>query len=710
MAEEVGIVMKLHDQVSPTLKAIAGNTKAFDKHLDDLAESVRTYEKAQESMTKRSADLKKALAETDVKVKDAQKSYKKLKDETSKGALDAAIDEQTRLRQELKETEAAIQSNSAAYRELSRQAVSSAREASAADNRASRSGGGSGVLSALGKAGLGQMASDTVMQAADAMIGSMFGQEMGTLVSSGLSGAVSGAAMGSLAGPVGMAIGAAAGGLMGTISGAAQNYASQDEAFKAYYGGLYDEARTRAAESLESGSTLAGQRELDALAFEQLLGKGVGTAYLEDLRDMAAKTPMEYGDLTSMSRALATGFGDSPERMLELMSAIGDAGSAVGVTAADMTEMARAMSRMNASGKATLEFLNIFQDRGVDVIGMLGEAMGKTQGEIYSMISKGEINGQYAADVIQRGMEAAYGGAMDSMAETFSGLTSTLADTMAELDAARGTGYNNIRSGGMEAEISAYGGVLGDAVARLNEIAGENEAYMENLRERYTREALSAVLLGEDTSYIFGDTQKAQLESMRGEFIDASAAYASGSQEAGLKMDDLREQAEILAKEAYESSDQYQIMHDAELDQIEALRNNTSALEGWKNEYELSMARGIGRAGVTYTGALGTGIAGIPEDRAAEIRRRTGIDIHDPSTYSNAYGLSYVPYDGYAAILHQGERVLTAREAREADRSGSSPVVVNVGGSWTVRQDSDVDAIAAAIYKRFLLAREGGVR
>lgn len=697
MPLDASIAMSVQDNLSAAVVAMRNSMTAFRSDVTALQKELYTLNNTR-------ASLRIDMNAAQIQLKKTKKAYQELGESATEAEWAAAEADWRKAEENLENIRQQYQLVSQQVKQTTKDFESASGAISRADNRASRSGGGSGVLSALGKAGLGQMASDTVMQTADAMIGSMFGQELGSLVSSGLSGAVSGAAMGSLAGPVGMAIGAAAGGLMGAISGASQNYASQDEAFKSYYGGLYDEAQARAAESLESGSTLAGQRELDALAFEQLLGKGVGTAYLKDLRGMAAKTPMEYGDLTAMSRALATGFGDSPERMLELMSAIGDAGSAVGVTAADMTEMARAMSRMNASGKATLEFLNIFQDRGVDVIGMLGEAMGKTQGEIYSMISKGEINGQYAADVIQRGMEAAYGGAMDSMAETFSGLTSTLADTMAELDAARGAGYNNIRSGGMEAEISAYGGALGDAVARLNEIAGENEAYMENLRERYTREALSAVLLGEDTSSIFGDTQKAQLESMRGEFIDASAAYVSGSQEAGLKMDDLREQAEAVAKAAYESSDQYQIMHDAELEQIEALRNNTSALEGWKNEYEIQQERSRGRASVWESdgeaSAKGQELIWAKDESGAWTMRPRGF----------AYGLSYVPYDGYAAILHQGERVLTAREAREADRSGSSPVVVNVGGSWTVRQDSDVDAIAAAIYKKFLLAREGGAR
>ena len=188
--------------------------------------------------------------------------------------------------------------------------------------------------------------------------------------------------MGSLLGPVGTAVGAAIGGGLGLLQGGSQAAQGRDDAFKQYYSDLYDSQQAAAEESLSAGGDTASQRELDAIAFNRLLGQGVGDQSLEDLRPLAADTPMEYGDLPSMSRALATGFGDAPDQMLELMTAIGDAGSAVGVTASDMEIMAQAMSRMNSSGKATLEYLNIFQDRGVDVIGLLADAMGKPQGEI----------------------------------------------------------------------------------------------------------------------------------------------------------------------------------------------------------------------------------------------------------------------------------------------------------------------------------------
>ena len=92
MADEVGIVMKLYDEVSPTLKSITGSSKAFDKTMDDLEESLKAYDKAQTTLTEKMSGLKKGMAENSIKVKEAQQAYKKLKDETSKGALDDAID------------------------------------------------------------------------------------------------------------------------------------------------------------------------------------------------------------------------------------------------------------------------------------------------------------------------------------------------------------------------------------------------------------------------------------------------------------------------------------------------------------------------------------------------------------------------------------------------------------------------------------------
>ena len=703
MSEEVGIVMSLYDKVSPTLKAISGNTKAFDKSLDDLEQSLKAYEKAQESMVKQSADLKKAMAEADQKVKDAQKSYRKLKDETSKGALDAAIDEQERLRQRLSDTEAAIKANRSAYQDLYKSAQDAARGMSKLDNRATRSGGGGEtyLLDALGTAGLGQMAGDAAQEIANTLISSTYGSAAGGLISSGLSGAISGAAIGSLAGAPGAAAGAAIGGALGVGSGLSQVFSSRSEAFSSYVQEAVEGQISDQSEAISSGSDTAAQRELDAIAFNRLLGEGVGDQYLSDLRDMAAATPMEYSDLTDMSRALATGFGDSPQRMLELMEAIGDAGSAVGVTASDMTEMARAMSRMNSSGKATLEYLNIFQDRGVDAIGMLSEALGKTQGEIYDMISKGEINGKKAANILQQGMVEAYSGAMEQMSTTFEGLTSTLADAETELNNAYGEGYNAARKEGLEEQIDWLNS---GAMEEANRAIGAWQAELENEKERYQREAIEAMMSSDEYQ----------------------SAEAQGD---AAEMGRLLMEAKIQGMNEYNASEGAQLALQAELSLADAIREDTQTNDAyWDAGY---------RKGQQYSKGLNAAIMASPflSDLEELGASRSGMSGSDGATYSwddfvsggksllehlsglgssrsgFAYGLDRVPYDNYAAILHQGERVLTAREARAMDRQGGAFGSVTVtGNQFVIRQESDIDAVAAAILRRAELAAQGGVR
>ena len=238
MAEEIGIVMSLYDKVSPTLKAIAANSQAFDKTLDGLSESIKTYDRNQETLVKRYADLKKALAETDNQVKAAQKSYKKLDDEVSKKTLDEAIDRQEALRRALKETESNLKLNAKAYDDLNEQALRAAkgiRETEDAARRAENRADGASMLSALGKAGLTGMVGDSVSQAAGYILESMVGQPTATAVSSVLSGIASGAAMGAVTGtPAGIAAGAVLGGISGLANAAATVGGSKDDAFKSY--------------------------------------------------------------------------------------------------------------------------------------------------------------------------------------------------------------------------------------------------------------------------------------------------------------------------------------------------------------------------------------------------------------------------------------------------------------------------------------------
>lgn len=673
---DASVAFSVTDNLSQSIVGMKNSVNSFKQDVTGLQQQLDKLDSTRFQL--KNFDLKNARQELDR----TKKALQELGDTATEADREAARADFERANQNYENVRRQLNLVSKQARQTERDLLDATDAISKADNRAGSSVGG--VLSALGKAGLMDMAGDVALDFGNLVVGSTFGSEVGGVVSSGISGALSGAAMGSLLGPVGTAVGAAIGGGLGLLQGGSQAAQGRDDAFKQYYSDLYDTQQAAAEESLSAGGDTASQRELDAIAFNRLLGQGVGDQYLEDLRTLAADTPMEYGDLTSMSRALATGFGDAPDRMLELMTAIGDAGSAVGVTASDMEIMAQAMSRMNSSGKATLEYLNIFQDRGVDVIGMLADAMGKTQGEIYDMISGGDINGQEAVNIIQAGMESMYGGAMETMAQTFDGLTSTLEDAMTEIDNAMGEGYNERAKEGLQADIDAYGGALGDALAQANEIIGEGKAIAENLDRQYSREALSALTLGTSTT-VYGEDQANRLAEMHDQYTSLVDQYQNATEEdkavIASQIEALKEEAQAMADSAYDASEMSQELHDVNLDLITAIRENTAALgsAAWGKDYEVEQEK-----------TKGTGSTLLDTVSSAISKANSFMG-------QNAWGLDRVPYDNYLTYLHEGERVLTASQARAMDQGGSAPnVSVTVSGN-TFGAGMDETAVAEAI-------------
>jgi hypothetical protein len=83
----------------------------------------------------------------------------------------------------------------------------------------------------------------------------------------------------------------------------------------------------------------------------------------------------------------------------------------------------------------------------------------------------------------------------------------------------------------------------------------------------------------------------------------------------------------------------------------------------------------------TTTGSLG-GISG-------DLSKYTQPKLNG----SHANGLSYVPFDGYVAELHKGERVLTAQEAK------SHGVTININDAM-IMDDYSVDKLMSKVVGR----------
>lgn len=656
MPTDASIAMSVKDNLS---SAIVGMKSSVTNFRSDIKSLQGELDRLNATRVQMRVDLTGAKREA----KQAQKAFEELGDSATEAERQAAEADWKKAEENLENIRQQYDLVGRQVRQTTRDMEAATGAISKADNRAGGTGGGKGILSALGQAGLISMAGDAAGQWADALVGSAFGSNAGTMFSSGLSGAVQGAALGSLLGPAGTVAGAVIGGGIGLITGGSQIYQERDEAFKAYVQEATQGQLEDLSTSITSGSATAAQRELDLIAFDQLLG-GKGAKYLDDLREMAANTPMEYEDLTAMSRALATGFGTNQKRMLDLMEGIGNAGSAVGVDASGMTYMAQVMSRMQSSGKVGLEDLNAFQDRGIDVIGMLSGALGKSQGDIYGMISKGAISGTQAVDIIQQGLEQ-YAGAMDKMSQTFSGLTSTLSDAQTEMDNAYGEGYNETRKKGLQEEIDYLSGESGALIQEANRAMGAWQAELENSKEQYQREALSAVLTGAKAS-IFSEEKQERLNELHTEYQLAEAEGNAAEQGR------LLAEARVLAQGEYNASDGAQLMVQYEKELAAAIRDDAASNDAyWDAGYRKGQEYSKGWAAARTS----QWIEDVPDENtvAGRVRAR--------NHYRYAYGLDRVPYDDFPALLHEGERVLTAREAREADSKPGRSISITITGN-----------------------------
>lgn len=556
----------------------------------------------------------------------------------------------------------------------------------------------------LAEAGAVQMVGDAVTDIANTFVSSAYGSTGSTLFSSALSGATSGAAIGTAIAPgVGTAVGALAGGAIGLIQGGTQVYEQKDEAFKSYVQESTENALAQQAELLSSGSAIAAQRETDQISFNTLFGSAdIASQFLSELRTVAARTPFEYNDLTGMSKILNT-YGYDENHILPTLEIIGDAGAALGMAVQDMNEVSTNIGRMNATGKTSLEYINPLQERGIDAVGALAQNYGVSKGDIYEMISDGEIAGEEAARVILRAMADSFAGAMQNQSQTMSGLQSTLEDANAELANAMGEGYNMARKEGLQEQIDFLGGETGQQMQDAYKMIGQWKAELENSKEEMERDIMQAVMDGSALQFDYGDAQadiEASVQQMQQQYADAMAI---GGEEGGAQAGQVLARAQTLAISAYNASEGAQIALESELALAGQIRDDSASNSAFYNagyrkgqEYSrgLAAAMSLSTPASTYAASAGG------------TTNTTSVDSTYLTGSSNAFGLNRVPYDDYPALLHEGERVLTASQAREQDAGVSSgSQVVITGNSFSLREESDISKIAAELLHQIRLAQ-----
>lgn len=642
---DVSIAISAQDNFSTAIARMQNATRSFSKDAEGLDRKMTALNRNKATL---SVDVRNASKE----LREAQRAYDDLM-KAGNATAEAQEEASRRIVNATEDYDRARQNMSLLTREISNTRremdnlySSQERNENRMVGRASTNSSGRGIMAGFAAQMIGESAKELLSNYSSAYFSSLYGTQDANILNQAMSGSITGATAGAM---VGGAPGAAIGGGIGLVTGVAngilQNKNSGDDFFKNLVQEQYNAVKQTQSDNLSSGTGLAGGREVDQLSFTTLLGGDSGKAqnFLKSIVDFSNATPFLYDDLTSMSKTLLT-YKYSENEMMGVLQNIGDAGAALGMDTQNMNMVATGLGRMRSSGKTSLEYINLMQERGIDAIGALAEAHGITNAKVYESISKNLFDGAESAEIISKYMEKNYGGSMLAISETYNGLLSTVEGLNDEINNAMGEGYTEKSKEGLQEEIDWFEKGWGSKEQEANRIIGEAQAAQENYQKELERLAMQEVLMSDE--YI----------QAKAKFTTAKAAGdEEGIREYGAKVSTLLSEAQIKAQNDYYESDAYKTLQNANVDLIKRIQVDSKDIYHQAG-YDL---------GQTFT---------------------TGIEA--------AIKEAYVRND---TTMYKTELSLEERGAIGATVNNISNGVTVSGNSFNVREEADIDKVARSI-------------
>ncbi len=671
---DVSVVFKASDKLSDSLRQMRQGVKSLET-------DVEHYKKLQQRVFEEKAQVKLDITQAKQNMKELEKAVRN----GSEGARDAFLEQQT-----------ALESLNDEYKRLSNlqsEVLRGEKEIQTTMSRNSNANAGSGVgagligaagmMKSLAKAGLGSMLGGAAGDLLGNMTSSAFGSTIGGAVGSIGGNALSGAAMGSIAGPIGTAVGAAVGGLTGAIQALNNKQQQADDLFRNEVQSLYNTTTAEMQDKISNGSAYAAERENYKRNYASMTDDETGKKLYESI--------MKYGDTTPYDTSVMLGkgmemlsYGIDKKNVPEFMDIIGNI--AMG-DANKFSGLSYAISQSMAAGKLNAQDKNQMVGYGFNPLEYVAKNKGISIAEASELMSDGKITSDMLVEALRTATSEGerYHDAVNAMSDTFSGLQGQLESAKKNIEIAMGEGYNEARKKGMEKEIEAYNGDLGEKMKNAYSMVGAYEAEMEN---QYQQSIINAM---QDA------TKRIEEEGLTG--IEAEKV-----------MWEAKTQAEI----DYKNSEEYQKKLQAEKSLVANIQSSLTE----SGEY---VKFGQAMADQFSKGWQSGRLSNATSDVRAQISKE-GVSGYINSIFANAYkgtpggvsssrkhaaGLKRVPYDGYVAELHEGERVLTRVEADK--RGGGSVTIAKLADQIVVREEADIDKIARALVRNMQNMRESFV-
>lgn len=181
-------------------------------------------------------------------------------------------------------------------------------------------------------------------------------------------------------------------------------------------------------------AAVASSAQMESLqaSFETMLGNTEkATKLMNDLKNLAAKTPFEVTGLAQASKTLLQ-FGVASNDILPTLRMLGDASSG---NEAKFSSMALVFGQITSMGKLMGQDLLQLINAGFNPLKEISDRTGESMASLKDKMSKGAISAEMVAESFKRATSEGgkfYNG-MDIASRTFEGLSSTLRDDIGAL-------------------------------------------------------------------------------------------------------------------------------------------------------------------------------------------------------------------------------------------------------------------------------------
>lgn len=516
----------------------------------------------------------------------------------------------------------------------------------------------------------------------------------------GLSGAINGAIAGANFGPWGAAIGAVVGGASSYVAEKAkEKQQSQADRIQFTSGLMRDYLPQLAMQSVNKASSDEKMR----IGFENLLGKNKSDSFLKQLDVAAPKMSSVFPDLATTSKQMLTK-GFSTDEILPVLNAIGNTAAGFGTSSEGVNQIISSFENMKRTGSITMEELTPLLQNNIDVWGILSESTGKTTAQLQQMVNSGVLPMKETMSALLDGMQNQFPNAMAQQQQSFSGLLSTIQTSFAQIVQGPlgggfiqaiepallrfadffgiGTkGFSSLKDEFFNFGSSA-GSLLGGAIDTVRTtLQGlfNDESFQKASLPDKLKKILNALLVEADVW--FGTRGNQLINKVTTFFTDMMTAVAQNK--------------EFIA--AVQNM-WYAIAPTSEtikkiLSNFNPVRKMVDFFFGKPadpNDPNVFMVTGNDK---NFLGPAGDPSYFDDENEAKVKTEETGKKKPKTNPSEYAIGLDRVPYDGYPAILHEGERVLTRVEADNWNGGGGIHIA-KLADTVVVREEADVYKIA----------------